>query len=63
MTMQPNLNQLQRGALYCATTPHGTSTGVYLGIETPHGEWAILLQSDDETASIPVSHIMEVIAA
>lgn len=63
MTMQPNLNLLRRGAVYCATTTRGTSTGEYLGIETPYGEWAILLRTDGETSSIPVAHITEVMAA
>jgi hypothetical protein len=63
MTMQKNLNHLRRGATYCATTPRGSSTGEYLGIETPHGEWAILIRTDGETTSIPMTDITEVTAA
>ena len=38
-----NINQLQRGATYRATTRLGTTNGRFLGMETPYGDRSILL--------------------
>lgn len=47
-----DLNHLERGAHYRATTRHGEAVGEYLGLEAPHGDRAILLRHGDGTASI-----------
>jgi hypothetical protein len=47
-----HVNQLRRGANYRATTRTGTTVGEYLGIETPHGDRAILLRDPSGTVSI-----------
>lgn len=52
-----NLNHLRRGATYRATTLLGDVTGEYLGIETPHGERAILLRHRHGTASVALVRI------
>jgi hypothetical protein len=39
-----DLNHLRRGLTYRATTSTGVVLGEYLGIETPHGDWSILLR-------------------
>ena len=52
-----NINQLQRGATYRATTLRGAANGRFLGIETPHGDLSILLWSRSGTASIAVDDI------
>ena len=54
------INHLRRGAIYRATTSRGISTGEYLGMETPHGDWAILLRSGTATESIPLHLITSV---
>jgi hypothetical protein len=55
-----NINQLQRGATYRATTLRGTANGRFLGIETPHGDRSILLWSRSGTASISLSDITSI---
>lgn len=52
-TPRPRFNDLRRGATYRATTRLGTTTGEYLGMETPHGVRAMLLRHQAGTASIP----------
>lgn len=52
-----DLNLLQRGSTYQADTCHGTTTGEYLGMETPYGCRAILLRHRGGTDSVAVSHI------
>ena len=52
-----HINQLRTGATYRATTRNGTATGEYLGMETPHGVRAILLQHPAGTHSIPLRDV------
>ena len=54
------LNHLQRGATYRATTRHGATIGEYLGMETPHGQRAILLRHGAGTASISIHDIHDI---
>jgi hypothetical protein len=54
------LNDLERGATYLATTSRGTVVGEYLGMETPHGDHAILLRHGDGTESIPLPSITSI---
>lgn len=51
------LNDLELGSTYHATTNRGVVVGEYLGMETPHGDHAILLRHDDGTESIPLPWI------
>jgi hypothetical protein len=39
-----DLDHLTRGVTYLATTIGGSFQGEYLGMETPHGDWAMLLR-------------------
>ena len=55
-----NINQLQRGATYRATTRIGSTAGQFLGLETPHGDRSILLRSRKGTASISLSDITSI---
>ena len=55
-----NINQLQRGATYRATTRLGTTNGRFLGMETPYGDRSILLRSRAGTASISLSDITSI---
>ncbi len=57
------LNDLRRGTTYRASTRCGVTIGEYLGIETPHGQRAILLRHGRGTASIAVSDVMTIIRA
>jgi hypothetical protein len=52
-----DLNLLHRGVTYRIATRHGVTTGEYLGIETPHGQRAILLRNTCGTASIPLDDV------
>jgi hypothetical protein len=55
-----NINQLQRGATYRATTRLGTTNGRFLGMETPYGDRSILLSSRAGTASISLAEITSI---
>lgn len=55
-----DLNHLQRGTTYLATTSTGTIHGEYLGIETPHGDWSILLRGRFGVESISVDTLTSV---
>lgn len=60
-TCEPwNINQLQRGATYRATTRLGTTNGRFLGMETPYGDRSILLWSQTGTASIALDDITSI---
>jgi hypothetical protein len=59
----PNLNHLRWGVTYRAITASGDATGEYLGVETAHGVWSILLHHDHGTESIPLSRIDAIAAA
>ncbi len=54
------LNHLRHGHTYRATTVRTATMGEYLGMETPHGDWAILLRSGGVTASIPLDQLVAV---
>lgn len=56
----PALNHLRHGRTYRATTARSAMMGEYLGMETPHGDWAILLRSGGVTASIPLDQLVTV---
>jgi hypothetical protein len=58
-----SINDLQRGATYLAKTCQGAVVGEYLGMETPHGDHAILLRHGDGTESIPLRWIRSLGAA
>lgn len=57
MTTPIDLNHLRLGATYAAVTRHGRAWGEYLGIETAHGDWSILLRRAGRTASIAVDDL------
>ncbi len=57
------LNDLRRGTTYRASTRSGVTVGEYLGIETPHGQRAILLRHKRGTASIAVVDVMTIVRA
>jgi hypothetical protein len=48
---------------YLAVTARGSATGEYLGVETSHGVWSILLRHDRGTDSIPLLRIESIAAA
>ncbi len=50
----PNLNLLRPGSGFCVTTHDGSVAGEYLGMETLHGDRAILLRHRAGTESILV---------
>ena len=60
-----DLNHLRRGVTYRATTNSGSTVGVYLGMEAPHGDRAVLLRHECGTASISLDaiHSINAIAA
>lgn len=51
------LNKLRRGRKYRAATADGHTTGEYLGVETTHGVWSMLLRHRHGTASIPLARV------
>ena len=55
-------NELRRGATYRVTTRHGTTTGEYLGIESHHGDRALLLRHRAGTESVPVWSVTSIVA-
>jgi hypothetical protein len=58
--ISPSLNHLQRGATYRVTTPNSSNAGEYLGIESSHGDRAILLRNATGTASIPLDQVTSI---
>jgi hypothetical protein len=57
------LNHLRRGRHYEATTDNGNTTrGVYLGVETAHGDRSILLAGPDITSAIQISSLTNIAA-
>lgn len=58
-----DFNHLKCGDTYHAVTATGICTGEYLGVETTHGVWSILLRHHCGTDSIPFSQIESVVAA
>lgn len=57
------INNLRRGARYRAATVHGDTTGEYLGVETMHGIWSMLLRHAGGTDSIPLASLITVESA
>ncbi len=58
------LNHLtQHDACVIETTTGSSIAGTYRGVETPHGDWSVLVTTDGETLSIPVTDIAAVSAA
>ena len=55
-----NLHHLHRGAEYRATTITGSTTGEYIGMESFHGDRAILLRHAAGTASIEVDDVTSI---
>ncbi len=55
-----SFNQLRRGTTYRATTPGGSAVGEYLGVESPHGDRALLLRNNGGTASIPLRDVTSI---
>lgn len=55
-----SFNQLRRGSTYRATTHLGITVGEYLGMESPHGDRALLLRNCGGTASIPLRHVTSI---
>lgn len=56
-------NDLRHGSTYRATTRRGTAVGEYLGMETPHGDWSILLRHAAGTESIALTDVISIQAA
>jgi len=55
------LNHLRRGRSYVATTDSGqTARGIYLGIETAHGDRAILLATPQSITSVGIRRLTDV---
>lgn len=57
-----DLNRLRRGSTYRAVTRQGSTTGEYLGMETAHGDRAVLLRHGRGTASIAVDTLTSIAA-
>ena len=55
-----DLNHLERGETYRAVTAFGSAFGEYLGMESPHGDRAILLKHREGTDSIAVDDITSI---
>lgn len=56
-----DLNHLERGKVYFATTRYGTAVGEYLGMETPFGDRSILLRDAGGTASIATRDVTSIL--
>ena len=54
------LNHLRRGTSYLAVTHGGAAAGEYLGMESGHGERAILLRGPVGTVSILLQTITSI---
>lgn len=57
----PNLNHLERGAVYRARTNAGTAVGEYLGMEHDYGARAILLRHAGGTESIDRRNVTSIV--
>jgi hypothetical protein len=53
-------NQLQKGAVYEATTRFRVVIGEYLGMASPYGERAILLRNAAGTESITLNYVTSI---
>ena len=58
-----NFNHLRRGATYRVTTRKGIVLGEYLGMETPHGDRAILVRHGAITESIELCDVISIYPA
>ena len=56
-------NHLRYGQKYRAITRLGTATGEFLGVETPHGDWALLFRHSAGTESIPLADVHSITPA
>lgn len=52
--------RLERGTTYRAMTALGEATGEYLGLESPHGDLAILLRGTDCVHSIELDAVTSI---
>ncbi len=59
----PTFNDLRRGTTYRATTERGTTVGEYLGLESPHGDRAMLLRHRHGTDTILLADVTSICAA
>lgn len=57
-----NLNYLRRGTTYRVTTRHSAVIGEFMGMETPHGDRAVLLRHTTGTDSIALSDLTSILA-
>ena len=55
-----NVHHLRRGAEYRATTHNLIAIGEYLGMETPHGDRAILIRNSAGTESIALEELTSI---
>ena len=55
-----HINSLRPGRTYKAHTRRGSAHGEYLGMETPYGDWAILLRNGSETCSIALRDVLSI---
>jgi len=55
-----NINDLRPGRTYRARTRRGFAFGEYLGMETPYGDWAILLRDGSMTCSIALGDVLSI---
>ena len=57
------LNDLTRHKPCIITTNDGDAiSGLYVGVETRHGDWAVLIRQNAHTLSIPVESIRAAVA-
>ena len=57
------LNDLTRHMPCVITTNEGDAiTGLYGGVETPDGDWSVLIRQGTDTLSIPVECIQAAVA-
>jgi hypothetical protein len=56
----PSINHLRRGATYRVTTPQASTAGMYLGMESSHGDRAILLRHATGTDSIALQNVTSI---
>ena len=58
------LNNLTQHQHCTITTTNGELvTGVYVGVESQHGDWSVLVRRDKHTLSIPLDAIQAASAA
>ena len=55
-----DVHHLRTGRHYRAITRDGSTTGEYIGMESPHGDRAILLRGPAGTASIELTAVTSI---